>query len=933
MKNALIKDTLREIKHSFGRFLSIFLIVALGCGFFSGIKATMPDMVSTSQTYFRENNLMDMKLMSTIGVKSQDVEAVKKADNVKGAAASYSKEVFYFYNNQNLVLKCLSFNDTLKDDSKNKMNKPVVVEGRLPENDGECAVEVKMSSPDTFKIGETLKFAEPDTSKNLSETLANEEYKIVGIVASPLYIGYERDAASVGNGTVVSNVFLREEEFVCDYYTEMYITLDGIKTDDIFSDEYRDEVKKLSAPAVKSFEDSVNSRYEKLVSDANAKIETSQSTVDTLESILSANGTDLKSLKQEADKSVKSAQKSYDSQQDGSASQLLAKSALLKAQQAQTITAELLDDYNSGSDSAYKKYTKQLEDAKAQIQAANYQLSNQQEPAFYTFDRFEASTDYSSFYGDSQKVDSISKIFPVFFILVAALVCLTTMTRMVEEQRIQIGTYKALGYSSAKIASKFLIYSAVAATAGSCIGTVIGLQLFPRIIYSCYKIMYNIPSIDVPFKPWYLVACWAVSVLCTCSAVLYACISELRSVPSALMRPKPPHNGKRVLIEKIGFIWNRLSFLTKVTMRNLFRYKKRFAMTVIGVAGCTALIVTGFGLKYSIKTIADKQFNEVFVYDGLLVLNTSDYSFDQLEEKVSSINEIGKHMLAHMDEGTAENNGALQTVSFFVPYDESQLDNYIHLRDADTSEKLNIEDGTVIITQKLASLLDVGAGDTFKAVSDGKTAELKIAAVTVNYASHYIYMNRATYCDYFNNDPTFNIGFVNLKEDTDEDSFKSELISNNEFYGLTYKTDSSKGFLNSVDSLDAIVVLLIVCAGLLAVVVLYNLANINITERVREIATVKVLGFYDNETSDYICRENYISAVIGILIGFAAGKILHYFVVITAEVDLVMFNRTLVWWAYALGAVMTFAFTALVNLLLHFKLKKVDMVESLKSVE
>jgi len=296
LKNALIKDTLREIKHSFGRFLSIFLIVALGCGFFSGIKATMPDMVSTAQTYFKENNLMDMKLMSTIGVKSQDVEVVKKADNVKGAAASYSKEVFYFYNNQNLVLKCLSFNDTLKDDSKNKMNKPIVVEGRLPENDGECAVEVKMSSPDTFKIGETLKFAEPDTSKNLSETLANEEYKIVGIVASPLYIGYERDAASVGNGTVVSNVFLREEEFVCDYYTEMYITLDGIKTNDIFSDEYRDEVKKLSAPAVKAFEDSVNSRYEKLVSDANAKIETSQSTVDTLESILSAPGTDLQSL-------------------------------------------------------------------------------------------------------------------------------------------------------------------------------------------------------------------------------------------------------------------------------------------------------------------------------------------------------------------------------------------------------------------------------------------------------------------------------------------------------------------------------------------------------------------------------------------------------------------------------------------------------------
>lgn len=508
------------------------------------------------------------------------------------------------------------------------------------------------------------------------------------------------------------------------------------------------------------------------------------------------------------------------------------------------------------------------------------------------------------------------------------------MTRMVEEQRTQIGTYKALGYSGARIAGKYLFYAATAASAGSCIGVVVGLQIFPKIIYSCYNILYNIPDIDTPFKPVYMVLCLVVSVICTCSAVLYACIKELKSQPSQLMRPKPPQNGRRVLLERVDLIWNRLDFLAKVTVRNLLRYKKRFFMTIVGVAGCTALIVTGFGLKYSIKTIAEKQFNEIFLYDGIAVLNSADFDEKQLEDKISSIAQVDKSMLMQSIDGIAENESENQSVSMIVPKAPENMGDYIDLVSAENGSNLKVKSGSVIITQKLAKLLDLKTGDTITIKLSGhEEKEFKIGGVSKNYALHYIYITPDDFESVYGEKPVYNLSFIDLKKDTDENSFKEQLISNDEFYGISFKNDSSRGFLNSVDSLDAIVILLIVCAGGLAFVVLYNLANINITERVREIATIKVLGFYDGETSAYIYRENLISTIVGIIVGLAAGKILHYFVVITSEVDLVLFNRQLVWWAYVLGALLTLAFAFIVNLVLHFKLKKIDMVESLKSVE
>lgn len=933
MKKALAKDTLREIRHTLSRFLSIFLIVVLGCGFLSGIKATMPDMIDTANDYFLEQRLMDLKLVSTIGVQSEDVEAVKKAEHVRGAHAAYSKEVFYSYENENKVLKCLSFNSTLDDSSPNLLNKLKVVEGRLPDKDGECAVEVKVSSPDTFRIGEKLTFTEPLEGSVLTDTLAEDTYEIVGVVVSPMYIGYERDAASVGNGTVVSNVFLREEEFVCSYYTEMYVDLDIDDALDPFSDEYKDKVEEYSKDAEAVFTQSARQRFEDKKANAQGSLDKVRETAELIEDHMGQNYEQLLEAREKCKKQYEEAAARYEQNAgSGGTSELLARSAMLKTKQAYDLVCDLISDGEDGIGKAHDKYAAQLEEAYAQLEEAGVTLGEQAEPKIYSFNRFTASNDYASYEGDSKKLDSISKVFPVFFILVAGLVCLTTMSRMVEEQRGMIGIYKALGYSSGAIASKFLFYSGSAAFSGSIIGSMLGLKIFPKIIYECYKILYNIPKIDAPIRWNYVAACCIVSVVCTCAVVLYAVLRELRAVPSSLMRPKPPAAGKRVLLEKFKF-WGRLDFLTKVTMRNLFRYKRRFFMTLIGVIGCTALIITGFGLKYSIKTIVDKQFTEVLLYDGMAVLNTN-FDEETIDSKLENCEGIESHVQAQMTEFMAENKSASQTVNILVPSDTDALGEFVGIRSVEDGSLLDHDEDGVIVTCKLALLLGIKNGDTISVSdTDGRSAELKVAGISVNYSFHYVFMTKKAYENAFGEEPVYNIAFMNIADNADISGLKEELTDMDEFYGVTYKTDVSKGFLNSIDSLDAVVVLLIVCAGLLAVVVLYNLANININERIREIATVKVLGFFDGETSDYILRENYISAVIGILLGFVVGKVLHRFVVITAEVDVVMFNRELVWWAYLLGAAITFAFTALVNLALHYKLKKVDMVESLKSVE
>ncbi len=919
MKSALLKDTFLEIKNSFGRFIAIFAIVMLGSGFFAGLKATMPDMIDTAAEYFEDNNLADITLRSTYGVKYDDVQSVKNAENVKGVMPGYSKDVFYSYQGKNLVLKAISYNSNPSVSDVNRLNKLVVSEGRLPEKSGECVVEKKLSSPDTFKVGEKLTLVEPDESKALSESLKNDEYEIVGIVSSPMYIGYERDKTNVGNGTVDSNIFIIEEDFVSDYYTELYVTLKGADEFEPFSDEYKSYVKENSKAAAGIFEESVNERYTALLSSAKDNITKSQKAADDYEAMLDSDDKTLSKMIQGLSQELKSLN-------SGSLVYKAKSEALNKA-------SMLLEARRSNNQNVLSEMHNELVTARLQIASAKEKLSDMSEPLIVSSDRFDSS-DYSSYSSDSERVDNISKVFPVFFIIVAALVCLTTMTRMVDEKRIEIGTYKALGYSGAKIAMKYLTYAFWATVLGCTVGTAIGVKLFPKIIFNAYKMLYNIPKINAPFKWDYYILCTLCALAVTLIAVMVSIKNELRQEPSQIMRPKSPPSGKRVLLEKIPFIWNRLGFLSKVTVRNLLRYKKRFLMSVIGVAGCTALVITGFGLKYSISSIIDKQFDEVFLYDAVAAVNSDNLkNEEEIEASASEYLSIGKYVLESVESFDVYANDERQSAYVVVPKGTDDFKSFVSLKSVNGKENYSLSDGTVLITNKLSQLLDVKAGDeiTLSLGMEKKTA--KVTGIIENYAMHYVYMSPDTYSDIFGNNAEYNTVCIKLSDNADENKLASDMISSKDYLGITFIEQTGANFTESMGSLDIIIWVLIVCAGALAIVVLYNLANINITERIREIATIKVLGFYDGEVASYIYRENIISCVLGILLGDILGVFLHKFVVSTSEVDLVMFNRELVWWAYVLGAALTILFAVLVNFVLYFKLSKIKMVESLKSVE
>ncbi len=577
----------------------------------------------------------------------------------------------------------------------------------------------------------------------------------------------------------------------------------------------------------------------------------------------------------------------------------------------------------------------ELAEARQKIADAERDLADLKEPTWYVWNRNNLP-DYSDYSGDSEKVDAVAKVFPVFFILVAALVCLTTMTRMVEEQRTQIGTLKALGYSRRAILTKYVMYAMLASLIGSVLGLAVGFKLFPWVIINAYKAMYNLPTPLIPIHWGFGAACTAVAVACMGLTALGACTATLREFPSQLMRPKAPKAGKRVLLERIPFLWKRLNFTQKVTVRNLFRYKRRALMTIVGIAGCTALMLTGFGLRYAILSIGEKQYGNIFVYDTLAALkdNLSQEEAQNALDDALSVPDTAEGTLIYTRSLDIRAGGTVRTVNLMVPSEPENLRQYIDLHERIGDEELELTGGGVILNEKLAKILDVREGDAVTLLNpDGRPVEVTVAGINENYALNYVYMTPETYTDGFRTRPAYNQLLLNLVENADETAVSSGLMKLDAVQGVVQTSGLNSSFDKMLSSLNSIVWVLIFSAGALAIVVLYNLANINVNERVRELATIKVLGFYDKEVTAYITRENTISSLLGMLFGLVGGIFLERFVVRTAEVDIVMFAPDISWDCFVFAGLLTMVFAQAVNLVLHFKLKKIDMVESLKSVE
>lgn len=850
--HALHKDTLKEIINTKKRFISILLIVLLGVGFFAGIKVTSPDMQKIVDSYFDDTDSMDIEVISTLGLTDDDIQEIKNIEGVENVVGAYSKDVLIMANDKEFVAKV----HNLSDD----MNRVLLQEGRMPENDDECVVETSFLKGTSKNIGDTILLEESED--DTTQMLKNKEVKIVGTVASPLYISRERGSTKLASGKINYYIYVPKTAFSSEIYTEIYLTVKDAKKQDAFSDEYEDNVKEIK---------------------------------DKIEAI-------------------------SDSRKEA--------------------------QYLSLKDEANKKA---------------YQINDIKRPEWYILDRNQNSG-FAIYAQDAERIEKLSKVFPVVFFVIAALISLTSMTRMVEEQRTQIGTLKALGYTKTQIASKYIIYAILATAIGGIIGMAIGFKIIPEIIINMYRMMYTIPNIITEFNIKIGAIGLGLAMLCTVGATILSCYKELALTPAALMRPKSPKAGKRVLLEKITWLWKKFSFTQKVTLRNLFRYKKRVLMTIIGILGCTALMVAGFGLRKSVSNMIPLQYGEVFKYD-INITFKNETSREEIKngiQQIAELEEIEEGMSFNMQAVEILNIDNTQDIQMIVPENTENIKEYITLENRKTKQKYELNNEGVIITEKLAKLLDIQEGDNITIKNaDEKQGEVKVIGITRNYLMHYLYMSPELYKQVFGEEVKYNTmlakenteaieregdlqNIENKKEreeaktqaqETIEDRLGKQILENTNISTISFTSKSKSMFDDVMQNMTFVVWILIVAAALLAFVVLYNLANVNISERIRELATIKVLGFYDKEVYDYVSRETSILTVIGILLGLVGGYFLNMFIIKTCELDILMFDSSISVWTYVYAAGLTVLFTAVVNVATYFALKKIDMIESLKSVE
>ncbi len=594
--------------------------------------------------------------------------------------------------------------------------------------------------------------------------------------------------------------------------------------------------------------------------------------------------------------------------------------------------AELADARIEYAD-AEKEFEEEVADAQQKIDDARDELAKIEEPDDYVLTR-DTNIGYACYESDSSIVAAIANVFPVFFFLVAALICMTTMNRMVEEQRTQIGVLKALGYSNAAIMGKYLYYAGSAATVGAVLGCAVGTWLFPRVIWMGYGIMYSMGDIQYYFDIPMALLSLAAALLCSMGAAYFSCRHELQGVPAALIRPKSPKSGKRIFLERIPLIWGRLKFLHKVSIRNIVRYKKRFFMMILGISGCTALLLTGFGVKDSVTNVADMQYDEVQIYDIGVTFSERVQEADR-EELSQKAGDLLAQTAYHYEESVElDFGGKIKSIYLEVPEDEAEMGAFLNLHTTDGEPIAYPDEGEAVLTEKVARNMGIKVGDQVVFHdNDRNSFTVRIAGLCENFVSNYIYINKETYIEQMGMEPDYQGAYAVVREGVDVHEAAAVLSDMENVLAVSVTADMRQRIATMMESMDYIVFLIVACAGSLAFIVLYNLTNINITERIREIATIKVLGFYARETADYVFRENLVLTGMGAVVGLGLGKWLHSFVMYKINIDMISFKTMIAPVSYVWSLLLTFVFAMLVNGVMYFKLEKINMAESLKSIE
>ncbi len=892
MKSIMKKTTLREIRQSLGRYLAIFAIVAMGVGFFAGLKITRQVMITSANAYLEEKQLYDFRLLSTLGFEDEDVQTLSSKEDIRFVEGAVAADILYFNQQGN--------EDVIKAHSLlQNINGLEVVAGRLPQQATECVVDANLY--DKSALGTKIVLSENNVEEDL-DYFAYREYTIVGIAQSSAYIQFERGTTALGNGQVSGFMYLLPQGFCAEFYTEIYVKFN--QDYPIYSKDYNDYIDEKE-PLWKDYCNAQGERrYQAIVADAEAELANAKQT-------LAEEKADAKQTLADAKKELTDAE-----------------AELADAH------AELADGWAKYNDS-YAEFEEKIAEAEQEIADAEADIANIEKPETYVLNR-DTNIGYACFQNDSSIVEGLANVFPVFFFLVAALVCMTTMNRMVEEQRTQIGVLKALGYGEAAIMGKYLFYSGSAALAGCIAGYFLGIHLFPFVIWTAYGMMYQMGSIVYIFDGSTALLCLACALLCSMGTTWISCRHELKEAAADLMRPKAPRAGKRVFLEWLPFIWKRLKFLHKVSVRNIVRYKRRFFMMVIGISGCTALLVTGFGIRDSVVDIADQQFQEIQTYQfGITLKNgIKDANDPSLTEFTEILDTYGGSFLpvleTTMDLQTPEN---LKSIHLIIVENPAQIGEYIDLHTPDKTAISYPKAGEAVICEKLAKRYRIQIGDTIHLFEEnGKEVQAVVSGICENYIYNYIYLNAETYQTALGTFLYKNV-YANITKDADIHAVGAAIMKANNITAVSINADMLVRFSSMMSSMNYIVFVVIACAAALAFIVLYNLNNINITERIREIATIKVLGFYRNETAAYVFRENTALTAIGCAVGLLLGKLLHIYVMHKVDIDLMSFDVHVKAVSYLLSILLTFAFTWIVNRIMTGKLENINMAESLKSVD
>ena len=978
----LLKNSTKKVFKSFGRFISISLIILIGIGVFVGLRESTPGMLHTADNYYDELELMDYKISSTYGLDTNDINALKNLQNIAKVIPSYSLDI-------------LIEGKSVRMHSIEEINKVNLVDGKMPQNINECLGDYQ-----EFQIKDTLEFH--------NEYLNVSKCEIVGLIKSPLYLNNNYGISNTGNGQLKSFIFVLPDTFNLEYYTEVYLIAKNSQKTSSYSEKYQKSIEKLHKELVNLKPIRETLKYEEVLQKANdeiAKIEADLSTE------ISKNSNKLANVKKELDnnnyklkqtkkQTISKLSNSYDNlikekenliqelanyhisynDIDSSINNLNNEINNLKElinsiskddiryEELNSTLASLNSQYNNlvmlknaiieiddgliklnvekqkfldtiekqenKLEKGYNEYNEGItklenakKDANEKIAKAKEEVTKIAKPIWYLQDR-TSNPGYQNYYDDAIKVAAISKILPVFFIIVVMLMCLNTLTRLIEEERGEIGILQSNGFSKANIIFSYLLYVLSSTLIGIFLGLSLGYGIITKVIYSVFTSNYNLPKFLSKVDQISLILIILITIVLMFTITIIACSKELKDKPAELLRPKAPKNGKKVFLERFKKIWNRLNFMNKITIRNLFRYKKRITMTILGVAGCTALLLTGFGLNDSINIISKIQYNSIIKYDSQIILKEEVTNISPAINNLLTNNKITNYLLLSQNAYKYSYDNKEETVYIIVPNNQNKLNDFVELSSTINKKSVQIHEKGAIITSQMAEQLQVTKNGFIKIRnSDNELFIFQVKDVVENYISHYIYMSSTYYEEVFKKEVKYN-NIVTNKE------IKSPIELNDyDIYAINNTKDIIETFDTFIKSINNLIILIIGCACLLVFAVIYNLTIINVNERKREIATFKVLGFNNFEIFIFIYRETFILTIIGILLGFGLGIFLHHFVVATAQTGSVQFLYNIFWYSYIFSAIITIIFSLLVQLLINRTIKNIDMIDSLKSVE